>query len=475
MITYRPKNAAEHRNDQGVALIIALVMLLVLSTLAVGIVFVTQTQVLTSYNYRLSTQSRSVAEAGLQNAINWLVYTYTPPTPAQIASSYDVSKNPVQSGGAPVVLSAMTGITPNYPDATQQTNFNTALNNVAVTGLGVPSAYSVSAKLLRMKSFTQAFTATPGLLQTWEITSQGTLTTFRNAQTQVVETFERMAKPVFAYAAFATDNICQSLDFQSGGVTDSYDSSLGTYAATQQNTNGNVGTNGNLLNQSALTINGSLSTPWSSTYSGSCLPMAASSGNPTTATGGFQPLVPPTFPAPPVNPSPITTPLALNNTTLTPGNYGNASGACGNITFNGPGTYYFNSIDCSSNATFTIGPLGGPVIINVNVNGVGSSGYALNFQSGLSVNALGKPSNFQFVYGGTNGLNFQSGANPINALIYAPNSIVNFQSTGGFYGAMITKDVNFQSTVGLHYDRSLANDMMVQGSYYPVSFSWSKF
>jgi hypothetical protein len=159
--------------------------------------------------------------------------------------------------------------------------------------------------------------------------------------------------------------------------------------------------------------------------------------------------------------------------TIFPGTYGNGIGS-GTIHFAIGGTYNFNSIDCSSPVTFVVdNPASGPVVLNI--GGVGSSGYALNFQSGVVINAGGTPSNFQIVYGGTAGLNFQSGANPINAVIYAPNSDLNFQSSGGFYGSMITKTTNFQSSVDLHYDRSLMTNLMMQGSYHPVSYSWSKF
>ena len=59
------------------------------------------------------------------------------------------------------------------------------------------------------------------------------------------------------YAVFATGNTCGSIHFLSGGFTDSFDSSQGSYASTKQNSDGNLGTNGNLLNEGALTINGS--------------------------------------------------------------------------------------------------------------------------------------------------------------------------------------------------------------------------
>jgi MarR family transcriptional regulator, organic hydroperoxide resistance regulator len=48
------------------------------------------------------------------------------------------------------------------------------------------------------------------------------------------------------------------------------------------------------------------------------------------------------------------------------------------------GTYNFNSIDCDSSANFVVDS--GPVILNG--GGVGSSGFALNFQDGVSINGI---------------------------------------------------------------------------------------
>jgi len=251
------------------------------------------------------------------------------------------------------------------------------------------------------------------------------------------------------YAVFATGNTCGSIDFVSGGFTDSFDSSQGSYASTKQNSDGNLGTNGNLLNEGALTINGSLSTP-QGTSTGPCPPLTAASGNPITATGGLQTIAALTYPIPPV---PVTPTNDFTMPSVVPaGTYGNAT-ACGGTYHFSAGTYNFNSIDCDSSANFVVDS--GPVILNV--GGVGSSGFALNFQDGLSINIAGKPSDFRILYGGSAGLNFQSQANPVSALIYAPNADLKFLSQGDFFGAMVIRTVTFQSGGGIHYDRSLAN------------------
>jgi len=65
--------------QRGVALIIALLTLLMLSVLAAAILFVTQTEVWATYNYRRDAQSRYLAEAGAQRAADWLSNTYVKP------------------------------------------------------------------------------------------------------------------------------------------------------------------------------------------------------------------------------------------------------------------------------------------------------------------------------------------------------------------------------------------------------------
>ena len=62
------RNASEN----GSALIVALLAILVLSVLAATVMFTSQSQTWTSLNYRQTAQARYVAEAGVQATINWL-------------------------------------------------------------------------------------------------------------------------------------------------------------------------------------------------------------------------------------------------------------------------------------------------------------------------------------------------------------------------------------------------------------------
>ena len=69
-----------NRHERGIAMIIAILSLLVLSTLGASIIFMTQNEIWTAGNYKLVTQSRYVAEAGLQKSVNWMVNSYPVPT-----------------------------------------------------------------------------------------------------------------------------------------------------------------------------------------------------------------------------------------------------------------------------------------------------------------------------------------------------------------------------------------------------------
>ena len=85
-------------------------------------------------------------------------------------------------------------------------------------------------------------------LQRWEVTGKGRIPGAGSADVEVSAIVERPAIPVFAYAAFATYPGCEAINFGGGAGTGSYDSSqyAGSGVPVLSNTDGNVGTNGNL-------------------------------------------------------------------------------------------------------------------------------------------------------------------------------------------------------------------------------------
>jgi type II secretory pathway component PulK len=63
-----------HRSDErGIALILTLFMVLILSVLGSSLVFVSRTETLSSLNYKTMSQARYGAESGVHRAANHLL------------------------------------------------------------------------------------------------------------------------------------------------------------------------------------------------------------------------------------------------------------------------------------------------------------------------------------------------------------------------------------------------------------------
>src|SRR5260370_6937579 len=127
----------------GVALIIALLSLLILSVLAASIIFVTQTETWSAANNRSMMQARYAAEAGAQKTLNYLANPATYATPANLGVFDVPTKYPLQYNGGDVILSAMTGVNSNYPDAAIKTAFTPAFHDAPAPGLAVPPTSEV--------------------------------------------------------------------------------------------------------------------------------------------------------------------------------------------------------------------------------------------------------------------------------------------------------------------------------------------
>src|ERR1700686_4906384 len=125
-------------SQKGVALIFAMIFILVLSITAAALMFLSQSETWSSMNYRLMTQSRYGAEAGLHAAANYLMNSYTlPGTAGDPLGAYNLNASPVTlaGGGIPIALGpTMNGISSNYPVGAVLTNFNTASQGSLAAG-----------------------------------------------------------------------------------------------------------------------------------------------------------------------------------------------------------------------------------------------------------------------------------------------------------------------------------------------------
>src|SRR5439155_4495039 len=195
-------------NEKGIAMILALFLVLAASVLGSSLIFVSQTETMSSINYRLMSQARYGAESGVHKAANYLLNTYVPPgTVADplLPTIYTTPVSPVTYNGNPVVLSSDPAVASNYPVAAVRTAFAAAAQGTLDVNSGSVT-YTAHATLRSMRQITDVYSGATVTLQTWDITGDGTIGVTLPAQVEVVATIERQTMPVYSYAAFATNN-----------------------------------------------------------------------------------------------------------------------------------------------------------------------------------------------------------------------------------------------------------------------------
>jgi Tfp pilus assembly protein PilX len=471
------------RNERGIALVLSLFLMTALSVVAASLMFLSQTEAYSSMNYRLMSQARYGAESGIQKAANYLLNNYATPTPAGAdpLAAYNLNTSPVTlvANGNAVVLSGDNTLKQsNYPVAAVQTAFAAAAKGTMASG-ATNVTYAPYATLLSMQQI-NLYSGGQATIQTWQITSQGSITTGRTAQVEVSAILETQPVPASLYAAFATSGGCGALNFNGTNTqTDSYDSTAALVGGSpaKSNSNGNVGTNGNLTEGGGATINGSLSTPRIGV--GACSAGnvdALTSGGGATVTGGIVKLPQAVVLPPPAAPNPLppTTAYNGNNQTLLDG------ASVGDVTVNAnktltlcaPGltcTITVNTISLSGNATLQIL---GTVILKVADQGNVSN--PIDFRGGAVTNASFDPAHFQVDYAGTGGVQLNGGSQT-SAMVYAPNAAVTFNGGGDFYGAVVGQTVKDTGGAKVHYDRHLATEFFLVGNALMSSFSWKKY
>src|SRR5687768_18510677 len=124
------------RRDDGIAMVLSMLFMLLLSALGTAVLVLSRSETLSSVNYRMMSQARYGAESGVHKAAHYLLNSYTLPNTSgtDLLSSYNLTVSPVTYNGQPVVLSALSGVTSNYPVAATQTAF--AANAVGSVPVG---------------------------------------------------------------------------------------------------------------------------------------------------------------------------------------------------------------------------------------------------------------------------------------------------------------------------------------------------
>jgi len=510
-------------NQKGSALIFALILVLVLSVMGASLAFLSQSETWGGMNYRLMTQTRYGAEAGVNAAASYIMYQYTMPGtggPDPITAYTYQGVSPVTVGGNPVYLSSLHGVAANYPVAAVQTAFNAASNNTLSSGNNNVT-YSASAELMSMRTVIHCGNSQPLTSQVWKITSHGDIAGGnRNAEAEVTALLETQVVPCYNYAAFATSNGCGAINWSGGGPIGSYDS--GNVAAGTQNYDGNLGSNGNINTAPHTTINGTFSSPDHGV--GPCSAGDALTGNANQVTGCetaaqlagnscgtpmIQLAQPVSYPLPQTSyPPSVTFPAGFaalpttSNGNISPGNYGDIS-LNGHDTLTllpqvdpvthvcSGGTYYINTLtESGHNTSVNIGacPPGSigagtyqPLVINL--VGVDSSGNALpagtnvlSLSGNSVINPTLDPRLFQVQYSGFGNITV-TGNSQSGGTVYAPNAPVTLSgANSAWYGALIGSTVLMNGNgASVWYDRRLQTDLYTVGNWTLDSFTWSKF
>ena len=506
----------KRNHEKGSALIFALILLLVLSAMAGSLMFLSTSETYSSMNYRMMTEARYGAEAGVHAVANYLMYIYVPPTTCAGCNfaGFQTNVYPVTDlNNNPIYLSTLTTQQPNYPNGQMQTTFANAMNANQPLQQGGQGAntvtYSASAQLMSMVSIIPFGTTKPMTIQTWQITAHGDIANVQNGEAEVVTTLERYISPAFSYAAFADGSGCGQLSFTGNGTTNGYDSSsLGVVGGAVQaptGTNllgygGNVGTNGNETNSgSNVVINGTLSTPNAGFGVCSAGGMTGLSGNNLNqVTGGLvQMPMPVTYPNPNMTPPPpgspnITAGQQIGPCVATPCNFGDISLSGNNTLVLTPGTYNINSISISGNASIKIltpdpvSGASGPVVLNVANQTTATNNFntPINITGNAINNPTYDPSMLQIL------CCYQppppapvpppatikiAGNGASAAVVYAPNSIVDMKGNGTFYGSVIANQLLDVGNGAIYYDMKLKKKLFAVGNYVLNSFTWNKY
>lgn len=301
----------------------------------------------------------------------------------------------------------------------------------------------------------------------WERFTNGVLTSRAISAPQVSRRAEAIVRPVSAFnqaimAVGTLDLTNQNIVVDSYDSRDPAKSTNGLYDVNKRQENGDLATNGNLIEAGNAQIHGDVATN-AGTVSG------AANITGIERTDFYQEPIPVGTPSwPSINPTPYT---VTNTVTL---NAGAVKGAAAS-------RYQLNTISLSGNKTLTLAGNadGSQTYIEIHVTGdiSVSGGSQILLQPGVSatiyfdgnvdvsgngiINSNNQPNDLQ-LYGvqpsdSSNKHVSLGGNGQISAAVYAPNHDVSINgggSSGHVFGSVIGKTVTMTGVTNLHYDES---------------------
>lgn len=278
-------------------------------------------------------------------------------------------------------------------------------------------------------------TAVAGISDTILIYSRGEVST-------CVSILEAAAVPdykyPFSYAMFAKDGIV----FDKETCTDSWDSDSGSYAQTQLDSLGNIGSNGTIYGAKLVDFGGDISV---ATEGGITLgPGSTVNGDTTTTADSVDlDLIPPEEYVWAENNSNAPSGLSGSNYNYNGGTHTLTMGAGASLELQG-GVYYFSSIQMGQESNITIAP-GASVVVYM--------GGDIVFNQNSTINDGGLPSDLMIFSQGS--LTFNQG-NTFSGTFYGPNAHIQYDQTSQVYGSLVGGTIKLDAGACFHYDRALA-------------------
>ncbi|UCD95272.1 MAG: hypothetical protein JSU69_04275 [Candidatus Zixiibacteriota bacterium] len=243
----------------------------------------------------------------------------------------------------------------------------------------------------------------------------------------------------FRYAMFAEAGI--SLDKQT--CTDSYNSDSGSYATTQLDEMGDVGSNGTVTSNKDVTFGGGIST---ATPGGITLGVNNTvTGDTTSAADSVDlDIIPAAEFAWAEANSDAPDSLSGFDYAYNNGHKILSTNANGSVTL-GSGVYYFSSITLGQFSQLNLAA-GASVVIYVTGDIV--------LGQGSTINVAGKPSQLLIFSSGSR-LQFDQG-NTFVGSFYGPNAHIQYDQTTQVFGSLVGNTIQLDAGACLHYDRNLA-------------------
>ena len=516
--------------QKGIALLLSMVALMLLSAVAIGMVYMSSTETWVSSNFKAEETAYFAARAGVEEVRDRML-TANPNTIAPLL--------PASSAGAPggvlyvlqngVTMANITNMASNNPlkddelchdwgnpssagmtwkpanvpciDLPATPGWYTTTASVApFTGSANPMEYKW-VRVTQKANDSGAFMVDGGQLGTYQACWNGIsevvapigtacsalfptanpvfmvtslAVTGSGARRLVQQEIAQTPISGFPYGAFATSTGCAALKFSGGAKTFSFNSATENPPTNPPNntstSGGNVGSNGNLdFSGGNTAVNGTTASAVAGI--GNC-----NQGNGISASGGASygtpSLIPSqSLPVPPLpNPLPPTKNQNINSsTTLAPGSYGNLGiqgGATVTLQGGTPGNPAIYTVNSISASGGSTLLINGCCVV-INVAGVGQQN-AVDFSGGSFQNSSFVPGNFVINYGGDKNISL-SGGSGAYAVINAPKANISFSGGSNFYGQVIGATISDTGGTNLYYDNSLNTPGPNNNAFFEIS------